>query len=109
MIDPIALATLTSAVTVLGNEFLKGVAGEAGKTTWTKIKTILGWNSDPKPAEIPEKVATALSESPHLAEQIIELLKTHETGSPSAMVGKIEATGGKVVVAQTIITDHFQM
>ena len=109
MIDPIALASITSAVSVLGNEFFKGVAGEAGKSTWAKIKTLFNWQSDPKPEDIPHTVATALNSSPELAGQVLALLKKDQTGSPSAMVGNIHAENGKVVVAQTIITSHFQM
>jgi hypothetical protein len=109
MIDPIALASITSAVSVLGNEFLKGIAGEAGKSTWAKIKTLFNWQSEPEAEDIPHAVATALTQSPQLAAQILDLLKQQDTGSPSAMVGNIHAEGGKVVVAQTIITSHFQM
>lgn len=108
MIDPITLATISSAVSVLGNEFLKGVAGEAGKTTWAKIKALLDWQSDPKVEEIPHAVATALTQSPQLAEEIVKLLKSAETGGASAMVGSIHAEGGKVVVAQNITTSTFQ-
>jgi hypothetical protein len=102
MIDPIALSSITAAVTVLGNEFLKGVGSEAGKTTWTQIKGLLKWKSDPKIEDIPKSVATALTQSPDLAEKILELLKKHETGSPTAMVGNIHAKGGKWIIAETI-------
>jgi hypothetical protein len=109
MIDPITLATISSAVSVLGNEFLKGAAGEAGKSAWEKIKALLHWKSDPKVEEIPKQVATALTESPELAAEIVKLLKAAETGGASAMVGSIHAEGGKVVVAQNITTTSFEM
>lgn len=109
VIDPVALASITSAVSVLGNECLKGLATEAGKSTWTGIKNLLGWTSDPLPAEIPANVAKALTGSPDIAEKVLLLLKSNQTGTASAIVGKIEARGGKIIVAQSIITDHFQM
>jgi hypothetical protein len=109
VVDPVVLATITSAVSVLGNDYLKGVASEAGKTSWTHIRALLGWKSDPAPAEIPEKVANALTESPDMVEKVLALLKNNHAGTATAMVGKIEASGGKIVVADTIITDHFQM
>ncbi|MGA7414533.1 MAG: hypothetical protein WBW33_28950 [Bryobacteraceae bacterium] len=109
MIDPVALATITSAVSVLGTEYLKGFSTEAGKATWTGVKALFRWASDPEPAEIPEKVATTLTASPDLTEKLLELLKNNQTGTASAMVGKISVSGGKVVVANTIVTDHFQM
>jgi len=109
VIDPVALATITSAVSVLGNEYLKGAASEAGKATWVRIKTLLSWKSDPAPAEIPEKVASALTESPEMLNRLLALLKNNDAGTATAIVGKIEARGGKIVVADTIITDRFQM
>jgi hypothetical protein len=109
MIDPVALASITSAVAVLGNEYLKGIAGDAGKSTWTKIKSLLGWVSDPVPADIPEKVVAALTAHPENTETLLNLLKSDPSCSASALVGKIEATGGKIVVATSIVTDRFQM
>jgi hypothetical protein len=109
VIDPAALATITTAVSVLGNEYFKGIAGEAGKATWTAVKSLFGWTSDPHPAEIPEKVTEALSVSPELAEKLLRVLKSDPSGAATAIVGKIEARGGKVVVAHTIVTNTLQM
>jgi hypothetical protein len=108
-IDPVALASITSAVSILGTEYLKGFASEVGKATWTDVKALFGWTSDPEPAEIPEKVANALTASPDLMAKLLDLLKSNQAGTATAMVGKINASGGKIVVAQTIVTDHFQM
>ncbi len=107
VIEPAALATITGAVSVIGTEYLKGVATEAGKATWSAVKALFGWTSDPDPAQIPEKVAAALTDSPALVGKLLEILKRDV--SATAMVGKIEAAGGKVVVAQTIIAHNFQM
>jgi hypothetical protein len=109
MIEPVALASITSAVTLLGSEFIKGVAGDASKATWSKIKQLLGWSVDPPVEEIPQKVATALTASPEVAEQLVKLLKEANAGSASGMVGSINAAGGKVVVAQTIVANTFSM
>ena len=109
MPDPIALASITSAVAVLATEYLKGVATDAGKSTWLGIKSLLGWASDPAPAEIPEKVANALTASPETADKLLALLKAEHIGAASSLVGKIEASGGKIVVANTIVADHIQM
>jgi hypothetical protein len=38
-IDPIALASVPAAVSALGNELLKGMATEAGKSAWTCVKS----------------------------------------------------------------------
>jgi len=102
MLDPITIATITAAVSVLGNEYLKGIASEAGKATWQKVKALLGWTSDPEMAEVPERVAKKLHQSPEIAQELREILKSNsETGAAAAIVGKIKAE--KVIVAQTIM------
>jgi hypothetical protein len=108
-LDSAALASITTAVTLVWNDYLKGLATEAGKATWAGIRSILGWKEDPPAEEAPAQIAEKLRSSPELAENILQVLKTGDAGSASALVGKIESGGGKVVVAQTIVTDHFQM
>jgi filamentous hemagglutinin family protein len=58
---------------------------------------------------LPQKVATAIANSPSAAEQILKLLQEVDSGNASAMVGTIRAEGGKVVVAHSIVTQTFQM
>jgi hypothetical protein len=101
MIDPLNLAVITSAVSVLGVEYAKGIATEAGKSSWEKIKQLFGWVEDPHPAEIPQRAAAALVDSPELAKSILGLLK-RDTGSggTAAMVGHI--TAEKVINVQTM-------
>ena len=102
MIEPVALASITSAIAVLGNEYLKGVASETARATWSGVKALFGWTSDPEPAEIPEKVARAISESPAVVEKLVDLLKSNPSGAATALVGRIEVSGGKVIIANTI-------
>ena len=101
MLDPAVLATLSSAVTFLGTELLKGTAGEAGKATWGKIKSLLGWSQDPAPADLPTAVTAALTASPHLAEELTQLLKQSNT-SASQLVGSISAENGKINVVGNV-------
>jgi len=102
LIDPIALASITSAVTLLGHEYAKGIAGEAGKATWTQIKSLFDWHTDPPVAEIPEKVAGALTASPETAGKLVEILKSQPPGAVSSLVQNLTITGGKVIFAQTV-------
>ena len=108
-IEPSALASITAAVTLVWSDYLKGLATEAGKATWVGIRSILGWKEDPPAAQAPDQIAEKLRSSPDLAEKILQVLKTNDVGSATALVGKIESAGGKVVVANTIVTDHFQL
>src|SRR5258707_8347524 len=105
MLDPIVLSTITASVSVLASEFVKGAASEAGKSTWTKIKSLMGWSTEPDMAEMPRKIAEATSASPELVEKLLELLKNSQTGASGALVGNLSvSSGGKVVVADKINT-----
>lgn len=101
-IDPVVLSSLTAAVSVLGNECLKGIASGASKDAWASIKRLFGWVSDPAPGEIPEKVAHGLTASPEIAGKLLELLKNNPTGAATGLVGRLEVSGGKVVVAGSV-------
>lgn len=109
MIEAAAIASLTSAVTLLGTDYLKGVAGEASKATWNQIKSLFGWTSDPNPEELPERVAAEVTKSPETAEQLLRILQQSASPTARQLVHNIIANGGKVVVAQTITTNTFQM
>jgi hypothetical protein len=97
--DPIALATITSALTLLSTEVAKGAAGEAGKQLWARIQSMLGWAKDPSPPELSVEIARKLATTPELASKIVELLQGHAHSVPqaSSLVGHIDAQ--KVVVA----------
>jgi hypothetical protein len=99
--DPITIAAVTSAVTVLGTKVAEGAASEAGKTLWGSIKGLFGWTSEPPLAEIAMRAAECLRDHPEHAAQVIQLLQ-QDKGAVGMLVGKIDAD--KVVVAQKIDT-----
>ena len=108
--DPITLATVTSAVSVLASECAKGAASDAGKDLWARIKSLLSWSKDPELADLAPLLAKQLSANEKLALNIVELLK----GSPEAetvagkLVGRIDAQ--KVIVAGRIeVSGDFKM
>ena len=107
--NPLTLATITSSVTVLATDCLKGIATEAGKSTWNAIKSLFKWNSDPKLEELANKIAEELQKNPEIAEQIVKMLKDQDSiGSASELVSSINAE--KVVVAQKIeVGQDFKM
>jgi hypothetical protein len=108
--DPITLATVTAAVSVLAAEIAKGAASEVGKDIWKKIKGLLGWKSDPDPAAVAPTVAEQLQNNNEVASQIIALLKQAPSSDTfaSALVQNIDAE--KVIVAGRFdVQGDFQM
>lgn len=102
-IDANALTQITAAVAVVGNEYLKGIASDAGKTTWSKVKQIFGWISDPEPELIATEAANALEEKPDLAPVLLELLKSECARAVAPLVRNIQVNdGGKVVIAGSV-------
>jgi ABC-type uncharacterized transport system substrate-binding protein len=101
MLDPITLATVTSAITVLGTKVVEGVASEVGKSLWAGVKNVFGWNNEPKAAEIAQCTAQHLQDHPDHASQVIQLLQ-QDKGTVGMLVGQIDAE--KVVVAHKIDT-----
>jgi hypothetical protein len=108
VMDPITLATVTSAVTLLASECGKGLASEGGKDLWKKIKSKLGWDSDPSPEDIAPKIAGRLERDDALLTQIVGLLKAQPAGTASQIVGSIQAE--RVVAAQQVnVAGDFHM
>lgn len=97
-IPPEALAAISSAAALVGHEFLKGTASEAGKSAWLAVKEALGWTSDPPPSEIKTKVEESLAAQPELTERLLAVLKANENPAVSGQVGSIVSHGGKVTV-----------
>lgn len=104
LIDPEVLTTITTAVSLLGTEVVKGAASEAGKTTWAAVKSLFGWSFDPEPKEITAKVADAAAVSPELLEQLLQLLRKSQDSTTATLVGKIVARDSKLVVAHSVET-----
>jgi len=109
--DPILLSTITSAVSVIANECIKGIGGAAGKDMWANIKKAFGWEKDPEISQVAVLAATELNKSPELCTQIVGLIKQARTSSVSQLVGQItQAEGGKLVVADQIhVSGDFNM
>jgi hypothetical protein len=97
--EPVALASVTSAITVLGTKVAEGVAGEAAKTIWERTLKLFGWSAAPPVAELAQATAEHLQSHPEHAAQVINMLK-QDAGSVGMLVGRIDAE--KVVVAQNI-------
>jgi len=104
--DPVTLATITSGVSVLATECAKGLAGQGGKDTWARIKSVLGWKGDPAPENLAPAVAERLAYDEDTACTVIQLLQqANNVGSAAAIVGNINAERVVVIKDQTISGD----
>lgn len=108
--DPITLATVTTAVATLGMDVAKNVATDAAQHVWGKIKGWLGMTKEPAVEDLAAEVATALAANTATLEKIVAELKAINTGTASRLVSKVPVTiinttgpivaGGKVTVVQ---------
>ena len=106
--DPIVLATVTSAVALCGTEFLKGAASEGGKQLWGKIMKLFGWQSPPTQSELAPAIAKRLLQDQELAGQIVRVLQKEPATSAAALVASVDAE--KVVIAKEInVSGDFNM
>ena len=108
--DPIILATATSALTLLGTETAKGLASQAGKDVWSKAKGLMGWTNEPDAPELPRAIATTLQSDEALLAHVIKLLADAKAPDSSvqmaaSLVGTL--TAEKVVIGQKI--ENIQM
>jgi hypothetical protein len=105
--DPVVLATVTSALTTLGMESLKGIGSSAGKDLWAKVRSVLGWKADPAPEQLAPMIAQRLADDPELTTRLTDLLKGNPSEIAGQMVGSI--IGGKVVVSRELNAQIFNM
>lgn len=104
-IDPNVLHSLAASVGALGADYMKGITTEAGKASWGGLKSLFGWQADPDPQEIPEKITDALAASPDLLEDAIRLVKDSQSRAAMQLVGTLTAQdSSKVVVAHSVGT-----
>ena len=108
-IDPVTLATVTSALSYLGLKAADGALSKVGQDLWNTVKNRFGWTNNPSPENLAVEIATRLKDDESLTNELTDLLKSqNQVGNASALVGRIEA--GKVVVAATInVSGDFKM
>lgn len=107
MVDPVTLATVTAAVTAVGLDIAKQVASDTTKALWAKVKSVLGWTTDPAPDKLAVEAAKKLAEQPELVAQVTLLLQKTPAETAGQLVSHIDAE--KVVVAGTIHAQTFKM
>lgn len=107
--DPITLAVLTSGVTTLAVEVLKGSASEAGKDLWKSVKLAFGWKEDPAQETVARDAATALAQNDELARRVTELLKKDDAGTAGRLVGSLHVQGNSIVAGTMNVEGGFHM
>ncbi|HYJ04182.1 MAG TPA: hypothetical protein VEX43_03555 [Chthoniobacterales bacterium] len=101
--DPVFLATVTSAITHLAMEVMNGVASEASVSLWKTISEKLGFSATPRKEELAPLVAGKLQTDQDLACVIADLLQNKLSSTDvTALVGRIDAKGAKVTVIHTV-------
>jgi len=111
MLTPTDLATLTAAGTLLATECMKGLASEAGKSTWSAIRSLMGWTggaggepssssaaptAEPDLADLPARLHAAMAADDELARAVAAALQRMDdraaagagTGRPGAGAGE---------------------
>jgi hypothetical protein len=99
--DAVNLATITSAITLLGTKVAEEAVSDVSKTVWARVKGLFGWTAEPPHAELALRTAQHLQEHPEQMPQVLQLLR-EDPGAAGMLVGHI--TAEKVIVAQRIDT-----
>lgn len=101
--DPILVATVTAAVTVLAREVGKAAIGASVHQLWQRIAHAFSWKEQPKESDLAPEVAKRLLADAALTARIAAILK--ESGPDAKVVGALVARidAQKVVVADSIV------
>ena len=104
MVDPISLATVTAALTLLATECAKGAASQAGQDLWSKAKSFFGWTKEPAAQELPKAIATRLHPDQSLLDQVITLLR--DAKREDASVQNIGSMVGSLTAEKVVVVGH---
>jgi hypothetical protein len=87
--------SLFNTVYAIGTGVAVGVSSDAvkhaGIAAWGKLKSVLGWKTDPKPEDVRTLVTKALAEQPQLATQIETVLNDYRQQLGGVSIGTINA------------------
>ncbi len=103
--DPITLATVTSALTVLATEATKATASEAGKELWAKVKSLFCWKTEPARSDLAPSIAIRLNNDSDIAARVVALLRESNLNDGTTLaVGTLvtNLSADKVIVANRI-------
>jgi hypothetical protein len=98
--EPVTLATLTTAAWALLNE-----AG--GEAIWDGVKSLFVWKKKPAPEMLAREIAESLLAHPELQAQLVELIQRSGVSSAGQLVGSI--SGAKKVAVVQHVHGDFKM
>lgn len=96
------LAALTTALTLIATETIKGVANAAGRDLWPKIKSILGWTKDPPVEQLQRTIEERLQADTALALKLLDLLQKSLPLDDTASVFVKDIKANKSVIGSNI-------
>jgi hypothetical protein len=108
MDDPILDAALAGIVAVAANA-AKETTNTLATAAWGKIKGVLGWKTDPAPAEIESKARAALAANPAAAAQVHSIVNeyTQQIGAVNVgTLGSIDLRGATVQTVKQASVGH---
>jgi hypothetical protein len=85
--DPVTIASLTTAVVLLATEAGKSGASEAGKAAWGAIQKLLNVSNADANSDLATEVAKALTAKPELAAEVRAQLDAVKNGQISQSIG----------------------
>ena len=91
--------TAVAAIAAVALEATKETATHVTKAAWGKLKSVLGWTTDPAPADVKALAEKTLAAAPALAKQVQQIINDYrqQVGSVNVgTVGSIDLTGATV-------------
>ena len=93
--DPLTTAALIvvskNAITTIAAAAMKADASAIARATWEKVKKLVGWDSDPKPADVPALAEAILRARPQLAQEVETIYQEFQQQAGGISVEQIRA------------------
>jgi hypothetical protein len=87
--DPITIATVTAAATVIGVSVLRGTAPDADKAAWDELQEVFGWDKQPTTDDLSATIAYQLINEEDVAGQVVYIIKTNADKNTARLLGGI--------------------
>jgi len=82
---------VVTAIAAVALEATKETATHVTKAAWGKLKSVLGWTTDPAPADVKALAEKTLAAAPALAKQVQQIINDYRQQVGGVAVGTINA------------------